>query len=285
VPSWFFGDGSVLFNQVRAVLSPSPIPALVPLDDTLQRDMLRRKAGAMFGIRAGRKLSGRFGAEFTLDVNRSAVVFAETIDPAVEATRASFTSAFATFFGASPGVTAEVTRTDDVGSELVVAGVLTIELTPGRTWQPYAAIGGGVARAQGDGPTLTLTGNYQPGFGGAPLVDETDTLSITTHPSLGGVFVFGGGVRKSLGGRSGLRFDARLHLIHDTTSTTISTSPVSAALPRQVAILTAGNPSLIFSAIPGVPSSLSASIGDFETFHASGTRMQMSITAGYFLRF
>ena len=51
IPSWWFGDGARLFNEVRNGLPPvAAIPSIAPLDDTLQRGIVRRSSGLLFGV-------------------------------------------------------------------------------------------------------------------------------------------------------------------------------------------------------------------------------------------
>ena len=62
VSSWLFGDGAAQLNQ--ALVSVRLSAPLTPLDPVLQSGFVERHAGGSFGVRIGRTLTPRFGAEF-----------------------------------------------------------------------------------------------------------------------------------------------------------------------------------------------------------------------------
>ena len=288
VSSWFFGDGALLFNQVRAAALPgsSPYPAIVPLDSALQNSAVRRKSGAVFGVRLARTLTGRFGAEFTLDVHRGSVRFIDDFRPAADTTMNSIESAFRGAFGPQQTVTTSISTVEDVGHELLAAGALRIALARGRTTEPYVVVGAGVASAQGDRPTMELVRNLRLAFGASPLLDELDTVTVTAHPDLGGLLVFGGGLRRSIGSHSGVRIDARVYVISDKTSTRVEAHPTTFPGPTSGATFRMSSGlSILFSSSPIVSSSLSVPLDEFETFTGSGFRTQVSATFGYYVRF
>ena len=70
VPSWYFGDGSVLFEQVRtqfADLFNQRFGGITPLDEALERAGTERKSAPSFGVRLTRILSPRYSVEFDVD--------------------------------------------------------------------------------------------------------------------------------------------------------------------------------------------------------------------------
>jgi len=94
----------------------------------------------------------------------------------------------------------------------------------------------------------------------------------------------GGGLLRPIGGRGGIRIDGRVHFIQDRTVTHVAAAPsIESDIP--IAVVRAAVPTIVFSALPIIQSSLSAPLADFETFTGSGTRTQFSLTAGYFFRF
>jgi len=96
--------------------------------------------------------------------------------------------------------------------------------------------------------------------------------------------VMGGGLLRPLGGRGGIRIDARVHVIQDRTVTRVTAAPsVGSDIP--IIVVRAATPTVVFSASPQIQTSLSAPLTDFETFTGSGTRTQFSFTAGYYFRF
>lgn len=287
VSSWFFGDGAQLFNQVRAGLPPqSQYPAIVPLDNTLQRSTMRRQSGAVFGVRLARTLTDRFAAEFTLDVNRGSLKFIDDVRPAAETTRDSIESAFRGAFGPQATVSTSISTVEETGQELLAAVALRIALVRGRATEPYAVVGGGVASALGDSPTMELSRNLQLAFTTSNLLEELDAVTVTTHQNLGGLLVFGGGIRRNIGGHSGVRIDARVFVIHDRTSTLVEAHPTTFPGPSAGATFrSSSGVGILFSSTPIVTSSLSVPLETFETFTGSGFRTQISATVGYYVRF
>jgi hypothetical protein len=287
VSSWFFGDGALLFNQVRAGLPPqSQYPAIVPLDDALQQSAVRRKTGAVFGVRLARNLTDRFGAEFTLDFHRGGLTFTDDLRPAAEATRDSIEAAFRGAFGPQATVTTSISEVQDVGQELIAAGALRIALVRGKAAEPYVIVGAGVASARGESPTMDLFRSLQLQFGTPSVHEELDAVTITAHQDLSGLLVFGGGLRQSIGSHSGVRIDARVFVINEKTSTRIEAHPTTFPAPTAFATFRASSGlGIIFSSFQGMSSSLAAPLDEFETFTGSGFRTQVSATVGYYFRF
>lgn len=288
VPSWFFGDGTLLFNQFRVGIvqpPPVPIPAMVPLDDTLQRGMVRRQAGARLGTTISRAIDDRFALEFNVDAHSGALRFADAVRPAVDATRNAYAAALAAFWRVSSPATTQVTYTDDLGSELSATGAMRVTLTQHARLSTYAVAGAGAAWALGDGPSLTLVGHNRPNSGFQLLIDETDTVTVTTDARPGAVVVAGGGVDFAIGGHSGIRIDTRIQTMQNRTTTRITATPSLGPDSVPVAVIFAANPTIVFSGTTIFEPSLSAQVTDFETFRASGWRTQVALTAGYFFRF
>jgi len=287
VSSWFFGDGALLFNEVRAGVPPqSQYPEIVPLDSALQQAAVRRQTGAVFGVRLARTLTERFAAEFTLDVHRGSLTFIDEFRPAAESTRTSVESAFRGAFGPQATVSTSLSTVQDVGRELLAAGALRIALVRGTPTEPYVVVGAGVASAQGDRPTLELVRNLHLAAATSSLLDELDTATVTAHPDLGGLLVFGGGIRHNIGRRSGVRIEARVFVISDKTSTRVEAHPTTFPGPTAGATFRANGPlGILFSSTPIVTSSLSVPLEEFETFSCSGFRTHGSVTVGYYVRF
>ena len=159
-------------------------------------------------------------------------------------------------------------------------------LTRSARLESYATIGAGAVQALGDAPSLTLIGHNRPMSGDQVLLDETDMLTITTDPRPGAAIVLGGGLLRPIGGRGGIRIDARVHVIQDRTVTHVTAAPsIGSDFPNIIGIVRVATPTIVFSASPIIQTSLSAPLTDFETFTGSGTRTQFSVTAGYFFRF
>jgi hypothetical protein len=288
VPTWFFGDGTLLFNQFRTGMIPPPpipIPAMVPLDETLQRGMVRRQPGALLGATISRAIDDRIAIELSVDMHGGALQFTDAVRPAADATRNAYASALAAFWMTPSPATTEVTYTDDLGSEVRATGAMRVTLTRSPGLATYALAGAGGAWAIGNGPSLTLVGHNRPRSGDLLLIDETDTLTVTTNPKPGAVVIAGGGVDLATGGRSGVRIDARVHLTQDRTITRVTATPASGSDTVPIAVVRAANPTVVFSGTSFIEPSLSAQLTGFETFRASGWRAQIALTAGYFFRF
>src|SRR5262245_26485461 len=69
-PSWYFGDGAALFNEVNAQFASrfnQRLPQLVPLDGVLTSAAVSRPSTSAFGFRVARRVTRRFGVEVGFD--------------------------------------------------------------------------------------------------------------------------------------------------------------------------------------------------------------------------
>ena len=64
VPSWYFGDGAAILNQIVGIRSPVKI---APLDPMLESRIVERQSASSFGVRVDQSLTSRFGVEFALE--------------------------------------------------------------------------------------------------------------------------------------------------------------------------------------------------------------------------
>src|SRR5262245_46241379 len=64
-PSWYFGDGTLLFNQAATALGPPD--RIVPLDPVLARPLGEHRGGGSVGVRISRVLTPRVTAELSVD--------------------------------------------------------------------------------------------------------------------------------------------------------------------------------------------------------------------------
>jgi hypothetical protein len=189
VPSWFFGEGARLLSAA--------VPArfgvgIVSLDPVLTSRLAERRSGASFGVRVGRSLSRRFGAEFSLDrASGQLALMPRTIDR-IDASEASFLATWNALLNAVfPGgatVNADVTVDDKHGSQLMATGALLINVLSSDAVQPYITVGAGYIDAHNDGPSVTLTGNYR-----FTQIDQTDTVRIRSTAKNSMTWVVGGG--------------------------------------------------------------------------------------------
>jgi hypothetical protein len=296
VPSWFFGDGAVL---VSGALLPRLGSGIVSLDPVLTSRFVERRPGGSVGIRFGRSLSRRFGAEFSLDrASGELAVLPQDIDR-ITASEASFLATWNAVLGLGPTIGGQTVDTDLTadekrGSQLITTGTMLINVFSSATVHPYIAIGAGYIGARDHGPSVTLTGNYRFVFPVAPQipnlvpiqVDQTDAVTIRSTAKNAVTGVVGGGLKYALSERWGVRVDVRDHINRDVVRTTVTAVPAAAS--SGAGTLTLGFASgqfLVFSTSRGVPSTLSASVHDFQTFTGTGIVNQVNASAGVFWRF
>lgn len=290
VSSWYFGDGSVLFNDARPILSRS-VP-ITPLDPALTRAGDERDGGLLFGFRVARALNDRLSAEFSFDASLARVRMGDDARAAIETTSTSFEQAFdgLSWIGFA-GVDSNVTIHREGGGQLNATGALTVNLLTGHRWTPYATIGGGVASSVGDMPRATLVGKYQVldifEETGTILVDDTDTVNVRYEMNPAGILLLGGGFKFDLSPRAGIRGDVRFGIASNRGRVVIDTEASHAGVSYFSLALIGSNSTAVFSS-PGnarQPSLSGPTLSGFETF--TGTRYQVdtAITVGYFTRF
>jgi hypothetical protein len=212
-PSWYFGDGTLLFNQAATALGQLP-DHIVPLDLVLARPLGEHRGGGSLGVRVSRVLTPRVTAELSVDYGFATLRITPANGEAIETTRASFIQAWRgiILFNRNRvlnGLTSTAALADGSARQLFTTGAVNINLTTSGALIPYVTVGAGVASVTGDLPSATLTGNYQFLLGSGPPVNETDTspADARTRHTLAGVL---GGASASRLGRWGLRFDARV---------------------------------------------------------------------------
>ena len=164
-PSWYLGDGALLFNQAVAALAQLP-GRIVPLDPVLGRSLGERMSGGSLGVRVSRTLTTRLSAELSVDYGFKRLRIAPENGEALEATRASFIPAFEGMIRFNPNrvlnsVTSSATLEDGGAREIVSSGAVLVNLRSSGAVIPYAAIGAGLVSITGDMPSVVMLGNYQ----------------------------------------------------------------------------------------------------------------------------
>jgi hypothetical protein len=293
VPSWFFGDGAAILNQILGARSPVKI---VPLDPVLQSSIVERQSGASYGIRVDRSLTPRFGVEFALDGSQSPLALRSTLKGAVSASQASFLAswnALLNFTGGAQVVTSDATMDDKRGHQIVTTGTVLFNLSSSNTFTPYVAAGAGYIASRGGAPAVTVVGNYDFPLPPAPIgslfhFNETDSVKIQSVAKNTLTWVFGGGVKYALGDRWGVRADLRDYVNRNVIRTTVTTNPQNASsgsITFATFLFSLNAPSIVFSASPLSSSTLSTTITDFQTFKGQGIVNQVNVSAGVYLRF
>jgi hypothetical protein len=299
VPSWVFGDGPVLFNQI---FSPPPEFRLVPLDAMLGRSITTPAVGGSIGVRVSRRLTTRFSAEFSYDRNVRTIQLSSDAPAQIETSRASFEKAWGPvvgLFGPTAFATAGATLTRQAGRESLMSGTLLVDVGGRPSVLPYVAIGAGAVRTQGPLPSAQLTGDYRfrlefpPGFplppSVAPVFRDVDSVTVTRSAGTVAAGVFGGGARFALSRNTGIRVDIRDTISRDARTTILTADPTSSA-PTLGAfgsfVLIGTNPVLQIGSADGAPATLSdTSVASFETFRARGLSHHVNLSTGLYFRF
>ena len=295
VPSWYFGDGARLFNEVRAQFASRfnvTFPQLVTLDPLFAEGTLDRHGGAAFGARLSRRLTPRYSIEFGVQRTSGSLELSESALTAIEASRASFEQAFEGLLGTIPQSGLQVSSTATLpdaasASQTALTAVLNIALSPGRRpLSPYVSVG--IGRVSNDAETMSasLRGNYQFRFFDSNPFNETDvaTVRISDRDSAT-IGVFGGGALYELSPRSGLRFDLRVHMAGNDLVMELDAAPTVAQLSPVLALPSNTSPGIQFSNTVTLKSSLSARLSDMTVFSGSGLDARVHLTVGYFFRF
>jgi hypothetical protein len=287
--SFYFGDGALLLSQVNTALGLAP--AIVPLDPLFQRSLFERQSGPSYGFRVSRALTRRFGVEFSLDDQLGSLVLQPSVLAGIEATRASYITAFSALIGSgpfvAPTVTSESTIQRKAGHQILTTGALTVDLIASGRAIPYLTAGAGFASNVGGTPSASLQGNYRFQTVGRLPMNETDRVNLRTAIDDGAVGVFGGGLKFSVARRWGVRFDLRALVNKLAVVTLMDTrSQASSAMPSGAAA-SQSTPSMQFSNNAAVgPSSLSGqSLNGFRSFEARGWQTRMMVSGGLFVRF
>ena len=294
IPSWYYGDGAQLFNEVRAQFASRfnlTIPALLALDPVFA-DGLERGAGGTFGVRLTRTLSPRYSLEFALQFSGGSLGYDESARTAIEASRESFDAAFRGLLGSMPQVGLQVTSTANIpeaesASQTAITGALNIALSRSRrTLMPYLTAGMGWRTNNVETLSLLLRGQYQFRFLDVNAFNEIDTVTIrTTDRHSGAIGVLGGGALYSLSPRQGLKFDARVHMGANGIESDLDATPTFAPLNPALGLPSNTNPSIQFSNTPMFKTSLSGRTSDQRVFTGGGLDARFHLTVAYFYRF
>jgi hypothetical protein len=293
VPTWFLGDGASLLNGANAEFGAAGV--LVPLDAALGSLGLSGTNAPVMGLRLRRALTSRWSLDLSTELWTGSTEVAPALLDAVEASRASFETAFAGLFSTGPfsstSVNATATIDDRTSRELAVIASVRYHLLTGAL-APYVTIGGGVITRIGDLPSITLAGDYSFQFSNdqsiTPSFAESDLLTLRFEQAAGPVGMAGGGFRTDLSPRFGLSLDGRVYLSKDTLSLRLDSLPSMTSSTPAGAIGSGTAPSVHFSnnTSTGRDSSLSGTpLNGFKAFTSSGLQTRYAVTAGVFVRF
>jgi hypothetical protein len=290
VPSWFFGDGAQLLNDVNAAFGLSN--RVSPLDAAFDAPGFDAAGRAAFGVRVRREMNAKLGIELSLDVAPSVRRPPDGLVDAAESSEESFEPAIGALLSSGPfsNVVISTTRAvnDASGQDLSATAALNIQFGRLGSFVPYVTAGGGVAASAGDAPSVTLEGRYRFSILGIASVDETDRVTVRVERGSAFVAVVGGGVRRQLSGRWGLCVDGRLFVGPGRHRLLIDASPSSVSATPAGFIESFTHPSVQFSnhASTGRQSTLSAPpLQGFQVFESDGLATRGLVTVGLAVRF
>jgi hypothetical protein len=296
IPSFFFGDGALLYNQFVANAGSVNITnTITPLDPVLNNSIVRRRNGAMFGARISRDLTPRFSLEGNFDYSLGQLGVTKGALLNIQATSASWAAAMVQP-NSPPGcplctattVTSTVTGRNNEGHNYMLTGALNINaLTTGR-WTPYFTVGLGILGNTGDTPSVTLVGNEQHTFGGRTFI-STDTVTLqSTTASHSFVGVVGAGVKYYVTSHWGIRGDLRDYISPNSISTLVSANPALGGAPPGCSFYSFTVPTIQWctpGAVGQVATLSGTPIVNFHSFSGSGAMHQIAVTGGVFYRF
>jgi hypothetical protein len=213
---------------------------------------------------------------------------------AIERSRASFQASFGALFGGSPGTygapsaTAVTQSSTTSGGVLVLVGGVNLSKGTGRT-RPFVTIGGGERTPIGAVQSVTLTGHYSFVSPSGVPIQQTD--AVTMHYGQGHAVVFdvGGGVRRFVTARSGLRVEAIGFVGHASDHLSVDVLPSApAGTPAGFVVQNPplSNGTIVFSNTPSQRSTLSGPpVTNLVTATGSSWRWVWQVTASWFWRF
>lgn len=298
VPTWTFGFGNALWRQVQTQLQSPPDASIASLDSVVSGSSARPRSGFGIGVRVSRQIGSRVRLEGTIDLGGGHVRVSEEALAAIEATRASYLTAWQRLFASAPStfqnasVTSEATITQGSGGQLMAIGSVSVDLKNIRRYVPYLMVGGGVLRTLGEPPSVSLVSRYTTRLGGAALIDQTDDVrvryALDKHLL---VTSFGVGVRRMVSDRWGWRAEIREHLSGNRMRQILDATPSAAAGANPSA-----EPVFATNAFIGIqlanPSNSTArsSLGGpgpsgVQSFTGTGMESRFAATIGAFLRF
>jgi len=295
VPSWYFGDGALLFRQSNAASPFSPVD-IVPLDAMLTRASAHRASGAAYGVRLRRSVAGRFGIEVGVDVVDANLEFTDEARAAIEQSRSTFEAAWRYVFDSEFFDEAEVSSiaSFDPGSGGQVFTTVAVDYVLLERATDIISVVAGIGRITdvGDSPSVTLTGHYRGTFFDRyARFDETDRVTVRVETRDAATVTFlGARWTRWLTARWGIRADARLSFSANSVTLKVDASPerVLAGTTGFGVFINGGDPSV--SIISGKDfagwSSLSGDpVPSFTTFTGSGRHRCVSVTVGASVRF
>lgn len=295
IPSWFLGDGALLFNQVNASFLErfgQNYPQIVALDGMLRSAAAQRQGGTTFGFRLTRQLVSRLGLEISFDRSKDELRVTDAARDAIEASRASFAAAFGGLLALMPATDKSVSATVAMpaaaagGSQDAVSLAFTVALRRPGGVGAYLLFGASSLMNRGNAVTGQLRGRYEFLILDVNPIDETDVVVIRVtdqERAVAALLGFGLTVGSS---RHGVKVDVRARVSENAVRTSIDLAPSVAAGSPPIAFPSRTFPAVQFSTLPGIATSLSGpAVQGLETFSGNGYDLRGLVTLGYYVRF
>jgi hypothetical protein len=289
VPSWFFGDGARLLNDVNREFDVSQ--RITPLDAALASLGLDASTRGAFGLRVRRTISRTYSVELGLDVLAGSASLTDDLLDGVEASRESFETAMGALLSTGPFldtvVEATTASTDGSGRDVLLTASVVYDFARPGALVPYVLLGGGLSSPTGDAPTVSIHGAYRADIAGVFPIAETDRVTLRSEQDTVFVGVIGGGVRRTLSPRWGFQVDGRVFIGPSSARLLIDADPSVATGSPAAFIESFTSPAVQFSNDPslGRRSSLSApDLNGFEAFTGSGLQSRLLVTVGIYMR-
>jgi len=286
VPSWFFGDGTALFN---ATVGTATSTTITPLDPILT-SAISSWGGTSAGGRIERGITQWVSADFEVEYG-SSHSFTNAVSSQLSLVSNSFATAWQASLNSIPigSYVASTTGTaDNQGRQLFTVGNIILS-APFRI-SPYVAVGGGLMTLVGGTSKATLgalvTGHYSM-MSGEVGSAETDTVNISVVPleTHAPTLSVGTGLKALITEHIGVRVDVRMYRYHDRNNTLLSANPTSATMFSQFLNTTDPTVVLYHLPVPGYSSLGGPGLSNVMTFAGDGTATQYMASAGVFWRF
>jgi hypothetical protein len=229
VPTWFIGDGAGFLNNVAAAFGLSS--RLTPLDEWL-RPIRRSDAGDfMAGARLTRQIRAPWSVEIGVELSSQPVGVPDELRDALATTASTFQATFSELLSTgqftAPVVNSGVAAEEGTARDIAITVALGRPLRPFGSFTPYVLAGGGIILPEGDAATAGVSGRYRFQIAGSAPVDETDVLTVHYRGRVAFAAVAGGGVRRPLSERWGIRIDARMLAGPATSTVEVDSAPAS----------------------------------------------------------
>jgi hypothetical protein len=291
VTSWFFGDGADLLTQVSMARGLGE--RVTSLNPALTSSA-RLKPGFVYGGRVQRLLNSRFGVEFGVEIDYRIAEFSQAAINVFNLSDSTYSTLNAVLMSV-PSI-----RVNNQFIGVRSSGGFGVS---GRRWGQIVATGALNVHARTKGPTvpyISIAGlfpvtvrafhewghelNYNFRISPGASIDQTDDVTIRTKGGDGFGVLLGAGFKRNVGGRSGIRAEARLIVSPNDSRVLLTTRPTS--VQAGVGTVSVGpGPWIQFSRDSNRVTSLSApAVTEFEAFMGTGIRMQLLGTFGYFFR-